>query len=73
MVASDPRLAEIVEMYESLGFEVRLEPVDPDDPEWSEDDCTYCIDDPAMAEATKIVYTRPRPGQATSESDELFE
>ena len=72
MVASEPRLAEIVELYESLGFEVRLEPVDPEDPDWSEEDCNFCIDDPAMAEATRVVYTRPRPGREAEADEELF-
>ena len=72
MVASEPRLSEIVEMYESLGFEVRLEPVDPEGPDWDEDECTLCLDDPAEAGRTRVVYTRPRPGARPSEEDDLF-
>jgi hypothetical protein len=73
MVASEPRLSEIIEMYESLGFEVRLDPVSPDDPYWDEDDCTACLDDPNEAERTKVVYTRPKVGDETKkEMDDLF-
>ncbi|NIP37166.1 MAG: hypothetical protein GWN18_19500 [Thermoplasmata archaeon] len=73
MVASEPRLSEIVEMYESLGYEVKLEPVDPDDPGWDEDECTACLDDPAEAERTRVVYTRPRTERRPAEDeDDLF-
>ena len=72
MVASEPRLSEVVSMYESLGFEVRLELVGPDDPYWSEEGCTACFDDPAEAERTRVVYTRPRGGGARVD-DELFD
>ena len=46
MVASEPRLSEVKDMYESLGFEVRLEPVGPDDPYWDEEECTACLENP---------------------------
>jgi len=58
MVASEPRLSEIVEMYKSLGFEVKLVPLDPSDPE---------------AERTKVVYTRPKPGKGPDEDEGLFD
>ena len=74
MVASEPRLSEIVEAYEQLGFEVRLEPVGPDDPYWDEDGCTVCLEDEAVAKETRVVYTRPTRGPAPNGSDdELFE
>ena len=73
MVASEPRLSEIVEMYEQLGFEVRLEPLDPQDPSWDEDECTVCLDDPSQAEEMRLVYTRPKPGGRSQEDDDLFE
>ena len=72
MVASEPRLSEVVAMYESLGFEVRLEPVSADDPYWAEEGCTACLDDPAEAERTRVVYTRPRDG-GDRVDDDLFE
>jgi hypothetical protein len=56
-----PRLGEAVEQYQALGFEVRLEPVDPaacQDP----DQCTVCLKDPAAARRLKVLYTRPAPG-----------
>lgn len=67
MVVSEPRLSEVVELYESLGFEVRLEPVDPEDPRWDEDGCTVCLDDPRRAEETRVVYTRPRSDMGTGD------
>lgn len=73
MVASEPRLSEVVAMYESLGFEVRLEPLDPSDPGWDEDGCTVCLDDPAEAERTRVVFTRPRSERVRSEDEDLFE
>jgi hypothetical protein len=73
MVASEPRLSEMVEMYESLGFEVRLEEVDPNDPDWDEDECTVCLDDPEEAKRTRVVYTRPRTSSDPTDDDELFE
>jgi hypothetical protein len=70
MVASEPRLSEIVEMYESLGYEVKLEPVDPSDPGWDEDECTACLDDPVEAERTRVVFTRPRTERSREEDEE---
>ena len=69
MVVSEPRLSEVVQMYEQLGFEVRLEPVDPDDPQWAEDECTICLEDPQFAETIRVVYTRPKPGVVHIEND----
>lgn len=73
MVASEPRLSEIVEMYEGLGFEVKLVPLDPSDPGWDEDECTACLEDPEEAARTRVVFTRPRTGSSPiSEDDDLF-
>jgi len=72
MVASEPRLSEIVEMYEELGFEVKLVPLDPSDPGWDEPECTACLEDPSEAERTRVVYTRFRPGSFVSDEDDLF-
>lgn len=73
MVASEPRLSEIVEMYEGLGFDVKTVPLDPNDPGWDEDECTICFEDPAEADRTRVVYTRPRPDRGSSNDDELFD
>ena len=74
MVASEPRLSEMVEAYQQLGFEVRLETVGPDDPYWDEDGCTVCLEDETMAKDTRVVYTRPMPVAAVDNADEeLFE
>ena len=52
-IASEPRLSEAVEMYESLGLEVRLLPVH----KCAEgDECTACFD----SERDRIIYTRKR-------------
>ena len=50
----DPRLSEIVEMYEETGFEVHLEPFDP----FTTSDCTECMK--ASPEKFKTIYTRDR-------------
>ena len=49
----EPRLAEMVEQYKGLGFEVLLEPVD-----LSSEECTSCIAvDPKRY---KTIYTRQK-------------
>ena len=50
-IADEPRLSEAVEMYESLGFEVRVEPVDLES-----EDCTECMR--AEPDRYKVIYTR---------------
>ncbi|MEM1538579.1 MAG: hypothetical protein QXQ28_05865 [Candidatus Nezhaarchaeales archaeon] len=54
-VADEPRLSEAVKLYESLGYEVKLEPVTPN--ELSEV-CGSCV----MAECGRyrVIYTRPK-------------
>jgi hypothetical protein len=52
-IADEPRLTEAVEMYNSLGFEVRLEPIEIDT-----DDCTECMR--ANQEKYKVIYTKPK-------------
>jgi hypothetical protein len=49
----EPRLSEMVEQYEELGFEVLLEPVDT-----SSEECTTCITNPAFSNRYKTIYTR---------------
>ncbi|HEX6135907.1 MAG TPA: hypothetical protein VFZ24_18180 [Longimicrobiales bacterium] len=53
--AAPPRLDEMIELYRSLGLEVRLEPVDP---ATLDADCAGCF---AAAAATRIIYTRGLP------------
>lgn len=56
--ADEPRLSEAVEEYRDLGFEVHLEPVDPDACQ-SEGQCTACFDNPEAARRFKVIFTRP--------------
>ena len=50
----EPRLSEVAEMYGEIGFEVRIEPFDPD----RESGCSECMK--ASAEKYKTIYTRRR-------------
>ncbi len=50
----EPRLSEMVAMYEEIGFEVRLEPFD----RLSEPGCTECMK--ISPEKYKIIYTRKK-------------
>jgi hypothetical protein len=52
------RADEYVELYESLGNEVRVEPVTPD--LLASEECTACI--LAAREKYRIIYTRPGAG-----------
>jgi len=49
----EPRLSEMAEQYQELGFEVLLEPVDP-----SSEECTVCIT--ASSDRYRTIYTRRR-------------
>ena len=49
----EPRLSEIVELYESLGFEVRLEPVRLDE---LDEECRKCYE--LEGDEVKAVYVR---------------
>ncbi len=50
----EPRLSEMVEAYQELGFEVLLEPVD-----LSSEECTSCIS--VHPQRYKTLYTRRKP------------
>lgn len=52
--ATEPRLSESVEIYESLGYEVRLEDIEME----NEEDCQECVK--GFEETVKIIYTRPK-------------
>ena len=56
-IYDEPRLSEIVELYEEMGLEVLLEPFNPDE----ESGCTECMK--ATAEKFKTVYTRRKMGR----------
>lgn len=50
----EPRLSEMVETYEEIGYEVHLEPFQPE----LEPDCTDCMK--MQAEKYKTIYTRKK-------------
>ncbi len=51
------RLNEVTELYSELGFEVRLEPVDPDQEEtMSAESCKDCF----VTMQARTIYTRPK-------------
>ncbi len=52
----EPRLGEVVEGYQALGFEVHLEPFDPTAKGGK--GCTVCFEVPDAAVRFKTVYTR---------------
>ncbi|MGD0230778.1 MAG: hypothetical protein ABSC19_10525 [Syntrophorhabdales bacterium] len=59
-LADEPRLSEMKELYESIGFEVLLEPLPPKDElaACAEGGCTVCLDiDP---ERYLTIYTRAK-------------
>jgi len=51
----EPRLSEIVELYKSLGYEVRLEPVKLDE---LDEECRKCYED--EVDKVKTVYVRKK-------------
>ncbi|MBI5441368.1 MAG: hypothetical protein HY900_09180 [Deltaproteobacteria bacterium] len=62
-VLSEPRLSEAVELYESLGFEVRLVPVlDEGAAEGQGGACVSCFGADGDPGRFQVVYTRPRTG-----------
>jgi len=50
----EPRLSDIVEMYEEMKFEVHLEPFNPDE----EPGCVKCMK--AMPDKYKTIFTRKK-------------
>ncbi|TAL68145.1 MAG: hypothetical protein EPN82_12175 [Bacteroidetes bacterium] len=55
-VVEEPRLSELKELYEELGFEVRLE--DCTEGDFQEDGCNECIK--GFAGRYKVIYTKPK-------------
>jgi hypothetical protein len=52
----EPRLSEAVELYKSLGFEVHLEPMKPDERSEECKSCLYQFD----CDKYKTIYIRPK-------------
>ena len=52
----EPRLSECVELYESLGYEVHLEPATPSEFE----ECRKCYELEEETAAVKTIYIRPK-------------
>ena len=63
--AEEPRLSEMTESYEDLGFEVRQE----HGMIGNDDDCTNCFDAPGFEERYKTVYTRGGSEPSVSDDD----
>lgn len=62
LIACEPKLSEIVELYREIGFDVHLEPL-PQKNELKDnlcesEECTACYD--LDREKYMIIYTRPR-------------
>lgn len=62
-VASEPRLGEAVELYESLGFDVLLVPVLAEcAADGGAGRCTACFGADENPDRYRVVYTRPSSG-----------
>jgi len=53
----EPRLSELVALYEELGFEVMLLPSRPEDFSGTGKECEACLDEETLAQY-KTIYTR---------------
>jgi hypothetical protein len=53
-VTASPRLEEMIELYQSLGLDVRMEPLNAGE---LDDDCADCV---SAGPAPRIIYTRGR-------------
>ncbi len=67
-MGEEPRLSEAIEMYKSLGFEVYLEPMVPDE---NSEECAACLE--VMCGRYKTIYTRPAEGGNGGETLDLWE
>ena len=59
-IADEPRLSEMKELYESIGFDVLIEPLPPKEElaNCADSGCTACMDlDP---DRYRTIYTRPK-------------
>lgn len=63
-IADEPRLSEMVQMYEEMGFEVNLEPLsaveEPDEGDEECKECRICFE--GKEDQYKVIYTRPKHG-----------
>jgi hypothetical protein len=66
-VAEEPKITEMKEYYETLGFEVMVEPVAIDD----KAECDSCLSASGFEETYKTIYTRGH-GKPSHETEELF-
>lgn len=55
-VCEEPRLSELKDLYEELGFEVKIENCSDED--FQDDGCNECIK--ANADKYKVIYTKPK-------------
>jgi hypothetical protein len=55
-VIDEPRLSELVELYEELNFKVKL--VEPTDADFQDDGCNECII--RFKDKYKVIYTKPK-------------
>jgi len=63
-VANEPRLGEAVDLYQSMGYEVHLEPlplVDCDSADEESGECRACFE--GFEDQYRIIYTRPERGE----------
>ena len=70
-VANEPRLSEMVELYQSMGYEVHLVPlplVDCDSADEESGECRACFK--GFEDQYKIIYTRAKRGE--SEDGDLW-
>jgi len=71
-VASEPRLSEAVQTYESLGFEVLLIPALQECGPEGRGSCTACFEADENPDRYQVIYTRTGPG-AAGEDAGLFD
>lgn len=64
-IGQEPRLSEVAQMYEQIGFEVKIEPFTTEN---CEDCCKPCFEDSAIP--NMVVYTRRR--EVEGQEDDLF-
>ncbi len=65
-IATEPRLSEMVQLYEQTGFEVHLEPIsaveEPDEGSEECQDCRICFE--GFEDQYKMIYTRSKDEDA---------
>jgi hypothetical protein len=61
--ADEPRLSEMREFYESLGFEVVIEQAMPEEGQ----ECRDCFDADEQKNHSKTIFTREKPGAGPKE------